>query len=124
LISKGCKLVGCGSAVPNRQISNHDLAQIIDTSDEWISSRTGIRNRRILTGKETLTGLAVEAAQKALQMAELEPYDVDLILNCSSTPESLFGGAAVVVQPCELLIDSTFEPKEYSGTSTELVAKR
>ncbi|GKE21906.1 3-oxoacyl-[acyl-carrier-protein] synthase III, chloroplastic-like protein, partial [Tanacetum coccineum] len=49
LISKGCKLVGCGSAVPNRQISNHDLAQIIDTSDEWISSRTGIRNRRILT---------------------------------------------------------------------------
>ncbi|GKB72293.1 3-oxoacyl-[acyl-carrier-protein] synthase 3 A, chloroplastic-like protein [Tanacetum coccineum] len=96
LISKGCKLVGCGSAVPNRQISNHDLAQIIDTSDEWISSRTGIRNRRILTGKETLTGLAVEAAQKSLQMAELEPDDVDLILNCSSTPESLFGGAAEV----------------------------
>nr|GFA15831.1 3-oxoacyl-[acyl-carrier-protein] synthase 3 A, chloroplastic-like isoform X2 [Tanacetum cinerariifolium] len=80
----------------NGKISNHDLAQIIDTSDEWISSRTRIRNRRILTGKETLTGLAVEAAQKALQMAKLEPDDVDLILNCSSTPESLFGGAAEV----------------------------
>nr|GEW19310.1 3-oxoacyl-[acyl-carrier-protein] synthase 3 A, chloroplastic-like [Tanacetum cinerariifolium] len=85
-----------GAAMENRQISNHDLAQIIHTSDEWISSRTGIHNQRILTGKETLTGLAVEAAQKALQMAKLEPDDVDLILNCSSTPESLFGGAAEV----------------------------
>ncbi|KAI7740698.1 hypothetical protein M8C21_014720, partial [Ambrosia artemisiifolia] len=48
LVSKGCKLVGCGSAVPNTQFSNDDLAKIIDTSHEWISSRTGIHNRRIL----------------------------------------------------------------------------
>ncbi|GJZ85923.1 3-oxoacyl-[acyl-carrier-protein] synthase 3 A, chloroplastic-like protein [Tanacetum coccineum] len=96
LITKGCKLVGCGSALPKRQFSNDDLAKIIDTNDEWISSRTGIRNRRILTDNETLTGLAVEAAQKALQMAEVEADDVDLILFCSSTPEDLFGGAPEV----------------------------
>lgn len=50
LINRGCKLVGCGSAVPTLQISNDDLAKIVDTSDEWISVRTGIRNRRVLSG--------------------------------------------------------------------------
>lgn len=95
-VSKGCKLVGCGSALPNLGISNDDLAKVMDTSDEWISSRTGIRNRRILSGNESLTGLAVEAAQKALQMAEVEPNDVDLILFCSSTPNDLFGGGPTV----------------------------
>ncbi|GKE80800.1 3-oxoacyl-[acyl-carrier-protein] synthase 3 A, chloroplastic-like protein, partial [Tanacetum coccineum] len=65
--------------------------------------------------KETLTGLAVEAAQKALQMAELEPYDVDLILNCSSTPESLFGGAAEVVQPCIFSKDRSIYSYENKG---------
>ncbi|KAI3713328.1 hypothetical protein L1987_71905 [Smallanthus sonchifolius] len=96
LISKGCKLVGCGSAIPNSHFSNDDIAKIVDTSDEWISSRTGIRNRRILTGKENLTGLAVEAAQKALEMAEVKADEVDLILFCSSTPDDLFGGAPEV----------------------------
>ncbi|XP_024993964.1 3-oxoacyl-[acyl-carrier-protein] synthase III, chloroplastic-like [Cynara cardunculus var. scolymus] len=96
LISKGCKLVGCGSGLPNLQVSNEDLSKVMDTSDEWISSRTGIRNRRILSGNESLTDLAVEAARKALQMAEVEPDDVDLILFCSSTPEDLFGGAPMV----------------------------
>ncbi|KAJ9549906.1 hypothetical protein OSB04_022449 [Centaurea solstitialis] len=95
-ISKGCKLVGCGSALPNLQVSNHDLAKIVDTSDEWIFSRTGIRNRRILSGKESMTSLAVEASKKALQMAEVEPDDVDLILLCSSTPDDLLGGASMV----------------------------
>ncbi|KAI7741196.1 hypothetical protein M8C21_007745 [Ambrosia artemisiifolia] len=96
LVSKGCKLVGCGSAVPQLQISNDDLAKIVDTSDEWISTRTGIRNRRVLTGNESLTGLATEAALKALEMAQVEPDDVDLILLCTSTPEDLFGGAPQV----------------------------
>ncbi|KAK9079600.1 hypothetical protein SSX86_001273 [Deinandra increscens subsp. villosa] len=96
LVTKGCKLVGCGSAVPHLQISNDDLAKIVDTSDEWISARTGIRNRRILAGNESLTGLAVEAAQKALEMADVKPDDVDLILMCSSTAEDLFGGAPQV----------------------------
>lgn len=93
LVSKGCKLVGCGSAVPSLQVSNDDLAKIVQTSDEWISARTGIHNRRVLSGKESLTNLAAEAASRALQMAEVDPDDVDLVLMCTSTPEDLFGGA-------------------------------
>ncbi|XP_071697428.1 beta-ketoacyl-[acyl-carrier-protein] synthase III A, chloroplastic-like isoform X2 [Rutidosis leptorrhynchoides] len=93
LVGKGCKLVGCGSALPHLQITNDDLSKIVDTNDEWISARTGIRNRRILTGNESLTGLATEAARKALEMADVEADDVDLILLCTSTPEDLFGGA-------------------------------
>ncbi|KAL0453451.1 UNVERIFIED_CONTAM: 3-oxoacyl-[acyl-carrier-protein] synthase 3 A, chloroplastic [Sesamum latifolium] len=93
LVSRGCKLVGCGSAVPSLQISNDDLSKVVDTSDEWISVRTGIRNRRILSGKDSLTYLAAEAAKQALQMAEVDPDDVDLVLLCTSTPEDLFGSA-------------------------------
>ncbi|KAL0428320.1 UNVERIFIED_CONTAM: 3-oxoacyl-[acyl-carrier-protein] synthase 3 A, chloroplastic [Sesamum latifolium] len=93
LVGKGCKLVGCGSAVPTVKISNDDLSKIVDTSDEWISVRTGIRNRRILSRKDSLIDLAAEAANKALQMAEVDPDDVDLVLLCTSTPEDLFGSA-------------------------------
>ncbi|OAY56674.1 3-oxoacyl-[acyl-carrier-protein] synthase 3 A, chloroplastic [Manihot esculenta] len=93
LISKGCKLVGSGSAVPTLQVSNDDLAKLVDTSDEWISVRTGIRNRRVLAGKDSLISLATEASRKALEMAKVEPDDVDLVLMCSSTPEDLFGSA-------------------------------
>ncbi|KAL8244400.1 hypothetical protein R6Q59_010658 [Mikania micrantha] len=93
LVWKGCKLVGCGSAVPNLVVSNDDLSKIVDTNDEWISVRTGIRNRRVLTGKDRMTGLAVEAAQKALEMANVDPDDVDLVLLCTSTPDDLFGSA-------------------------------
>ncbi|GAB4834224.1 Beta-ketoacyl-[acyl-carrier-protein] synthase III A, chloroplastic [Ancistrocladus abbreviatus] len=93
LVSKGCKLVGCGSAVPKLQISNDDLVKIVETSDEWISVRTGIHNRRILLGKDSLTTLATEAANKALQMAQVAPDAVDLVLLCTSTAEDLFGSA-------------------------------
>uniref|UniRef100_A0A803PM44 beta-ketoacyl-[acyl-carrier-protein] synthase III n=1 Tax=Cannabis sativa TaxID=3483 RepID=A0A803PM44_CANSA len=91
LVSQGCKLVGCGSAVPALKISNDDLSKIVDTNDEWISVRTGIRNRRVISGKDSLTGLSVEAARKALEMAQVDPDDVDLVLMCTSTPEDLFG---------------------------------
>ncbi|KAJ8537048.1 hypothetical protein K7X08_035449 [Anisodus acutangulus] len=93
LVNRGCKLIGCGSAVPALKVSNDDLAKIVDTNDEWISVRTGIHNRRVLAGKDNLTDLAAEAARKALDMAEVDPNDVDLILLCSSTPEDLFGSA-------------------------------
>ncbi|OIW09332.1 hypothetical protein TanjilG_01303 [Lupinus angustifolius] len=93
LVSQGCKLVGCGSAVPSLQISNDDLSKFVETSDEWISTRTGIRRRRVLSGKDSLTNLAAEAARKALEMANVDPDDLDLILMCTSTPEDLFGSA-------------------------------
>ncbi|XP_068306015.1 beta-ketoacyl-[acyl-carrier-protein] synthase III, chloroplastic-like [Pyrus communis] len=96
LASKGCKLIGCGSAVPSLKISNDDLAKVVDTNDEWISVRTGIRNRRVISGKESLTTLAAEAAHKALEMAQVDVDDVDLILVCTSTPDDIFGCAPKV----------------------------
>uniref|UniRef100_P49245 Beta-ketoacyl-[acyl-carrier-protein] synthase III B, chloroplastic n=1 Tax=Cuphea wrightii TaxID=35942 RepID=FABH2_CUPWR len=93
LVSRGCKLVGSGSAMPALQVSNDDLSKIVDTNDEWISVRTGIRNRRVLTGKESLTNLATVAARKALEMAQVDANDVDMVLMCTSTPEDLFGSA-------------------------------
>uniref|UniRef100_A0A7N0U2Y8 beta-ketoacyl-[acyl-carrier-protein] synthase III n=1 Tax=Kalanchoe fedtschenkoi TaxID=63787 RepID=A0A7N0U2Y8_KALFE len=92
-INNGCKLVGSGSAVPSLKISNDDLSKIVETNDEWISVRTGIRNRRVIAGNDSLTGLAVEAARKALEMAQVHPDEVDLVLMCTSTPEDLFGSA-------------------------------
>jgi len=96
VVGRGSKLIGSGSAVPKLVVSNHDLSKLVDTSDEWISSRTGIRNRRILSGDETLTGLAIESSRKALEMAKVKPEDVDLVLMCTSTPDDLFGGAPQV----------------------------
>lgn len=93
LANRGCKLVGSGSAVPSLQISNEDLAKFVETSDEWISVRTGIRNRRVLAGKDSLNTLAVDAAKKALEMAQVDPEEVDLVLLCTSTPEDQFGSA-------------------------------
>ncbi|XP_073525660.1 uncharacterized protein [Phyllobates terribilis] len=92
-VNRGCKLVGCGSAAPKLQISNDDLAKMVETSDEWIAVRTGIRRRHVLSEKESLTALATEAAKNALQMAQVDPDDVDMILMCTSTPEDLFGSA-------------------------------
>ncbi|KAL9242891.1 hypothetical protein vseg_016848 [Gypsophila vaccaria] len=96
LVFKGCKLVGCGSAVPKLQISNDELSKMVETSDEWIATRTGIRNRRVLSGDDSLIAMATEASHKALQMAQLDPDDIDLVLMCSSTPEDLFGSAPQV----------------------------
>uniref|UniRef100_A0A1J3DA21 beta-ketoacyl-[acyl-carrier-protein] synthase III n=1 Tax=Noccaea caerulescens TaxID=107243 RepID=A0A1J3DA21_NOCCA len=93
LVPSGCKLIGSGSAVPSLLISNDDLSKIVDTNDEWIATRTGIRNRRVVSGKDSLIGLAVEAATKALEMAEVVPEDIDLVLMCTSTPDDLFGAA-------------------------------
>ncbi|RAL48466.1 hypothetical protein DM860_005890 [Cuscuta australis] len=95
---KGCRIIGCGSAVPSLRLSNHDLSQFVDTNDEWISTRTGIRNRRVLSGKESLTSLAVEASRKALEMAGVDAGEVDLVLLCSSTPDELFGNAPQIQQ--------------------------
>jgi len=61
----GCKIIGCGKALPERRVTNDELASLVDTSDEWIVSRTGIRERRIAVG-ETATDLGVMAARRAL----------------------------------------------------------
>ncbi|EFJ12688.1 hypothetical protein SELMODRAFT_181394 [Selaginella moellendorffii] len=92
-VGSGTKLIGCGSAVPKQVIHNDDLSKFLDTSNEWILPRTGIEQRRVLSGEETLKGLAVDACKRALEMAKVEPEDLDLILFCTSSAEDTFGGA-------------------------------
>ena len=89
----GMALVGCGSAVPAASISNQQLGERVETSDEWIRSRTGIGARRVAGPDEPLTGLASRAAQLALDHAGWTADDLDLILLATSSPDDLFGTA-------------------------------
>ena len=92
----GCKLVGCGSSVPEAVLSNKDLEQLVETDDEWIATRTGIRKRHILGKHETLSDHAAKASQQALDMAGIAAEDVDLIILATSSPDDLFGSACRV----------------------------
>lgn len=92
----GIAITGSGSAVPNRLLDNSGMSQLVETSDEWISSRTGIRQRHLATPEQSLRSIAAEAAQNALAMAGLSPMDLDLILLATSTPDDLFGTASLI----------------------------
>jgi 3-oxoacyl-[acyl-carrier-protein] synthase-3 len=89
-------MTGCGSAAPVISLNNDGLSQIVETSDEWIASRTGIRARRLSGANESLVGLATTASREAMAMANLDPIDLDLILLATSTPEDLFGTACQI----------------------------
>jgi 3-oxoacyl-[acyl-carrier-protein] synthase-3 len=89
----GIALVGCGSAVPAASVSNQQLSERVDTSDEWIRTRTGIAARRISGPEEPLSALATRAATAALAHAGWNPEDLDLILLATSSPDDLFGTA-------------------------------
>ncbi|GAB4181486.1 MAG: ketoacyl-ACP synthase III [Calditrichia bacterium] len=92
------KIIGVGHHVPERVITNNDLEQWMDTSDEWITERTGIKERRWITeGKETLSGLATEASLKAIKMAGIEVTDIDFIIFASMASDSLFPGGGCYV---------------------------
>ena len=91
-------IVGWGMAVPDNIMTNDDLAAIVETNDEWIVSRTGIKERRIATEKDSTATLAHRAAQKALNEANILPQDIDLIVVATSTPEHVFPSTASVVQ--------------------------
>ncbi|NJL90313.1 MAG: beta-ketoacyl-ACP synthase 3 [Coleofasciculaceae cyanobacterium SM2_1_6] len=89
----GLAIIGCGSATPQEVITNDHLTSLVDTSDEWISTRTGIRSRRVISETESLSQLAHQAAIAALDMAKITPADLDLIILATSTPDDLFGSA-------------------------------
>lgn len=91
-------ITGWGMAVPDRIVTNDELARMVDTSDEWIRSRTGIRERRVAGAKETTASLALQAAQAALEVADISPESIDLIIVATSTPEYVFPATACVVQ--------------------------
>ncbi|MFC1478226.1 beta-ketoacyl-ACP synthase III [Candidatus Margulisiibacteriota bacterium] len=93
------KITGTGSAIPPKRLTNDDLAKIVDTSDEWISTRTGIKARHITDSQTATSDLAVEAAQKALETAGVNAGQIDLIIVATSTPDYLnFPATACVVQ--------------------------
>ena len=85
---------GVGSALPDRVLTNHDLARMVDTSDDWIIERTGIRERRIAGPGETTGSLGIAAAQAALDHAGVAATAIDLIIVATSTPDNTFPATA------------------------------
>jgi 3-oxoacyl-[acyl-carrier-protein] synthase III len=92
----GIAIIGCGSAVPEQILDNSDLSKMVETSDEWIKSRTGIGRRHIASASTSLSQLAAQAAEGAIAMAGITAADLDLIVLATSTPDDLFGSAAKV----------------------------
>lgn len=93
-----CVAIGCGSYLPARVLTNNDLARMVDTSDDWITQRTGIRERHIAADKETTSDLALAAARAALADAKVDAQSIDLIVLATSTPDNTFPATAVAVQ--------------------------
>lgn len=91
-------VIGWGMAVPDRILTNADLEQMVDTNDEWIVSRTGIRQRRIADKSESTATLALKAARRALETTDVAARDIDLIIVASASPEHLFPATACLVQ--------------------------
>ncbi|MCC6828061.1 MAG: ketoacyl-ACP synthase III [Novosphingobium sp.] len=91
-------LIGTGSALPRNAVSNAELAQRVDTTDEWIVERTGIRNRYIAGPDETTGTLATQAGRKAIEAAGIDPGSVDLIVLATATPDQTFPATATIVQ--------------------------
>lgn len=90
-------IIGTGSYLPENRTTNDDMAKLVETSDEWIASRTGIRERRISTGENT-SDLAYEAGKKALANAGLKPEDLELIICATISPDSFMPSVACIVQ--------------------------
>jgi 3-oxoacyl-[acyl-carrier-protein] synthase-3 len=97
-VSRRSVLIGTGSALPARAVSNAELAQKVDTSDEWIVERTGIRNRHIADESETTSALATLAARRAMEAAGVDGSGIDLIVLATATPDQTFPATATRVQ--------------------------
>ena len=92
------RIAGTGSYLPEKVLTNHDLEKMMDTSDDWIQERTGIKRRHIAADNEATSDLALAAANPALDMAGITPEDVDLIIIATTTPDKVFPGVACIVQ--------------------------
>ena len=97
-VARRAVIHGVGSALPKRRVDNAELAAQVDTTDEWIVERTGIRTRYIAGDGETTATLATEASRKALEQAGLEPGDIGLIVLATATPDQTFPSSATRVQ--------------------------
>ncbi|HEY9791123.1 MAG TPA: beta-ketoacyl-ACP synthase 3, partial [Candidatus Obscuribacterales bacterium] len=94
----GTKIIGVGAAVPPNVVTNVDLEKLVETSDDWIETRTGIRSRRVVTDEETCTDLAIGAATDALGFAGIAGDKIDLVIVATSTPDNLYPSTACMVQ--------------------------
>lgn len=92
------RIIGTGSYLPEKILSNSDLATLVETSDEWIQQRTGIRQRHIAADNETTSDLALKASQRALDMAGITPDQLDLIIVATTTPDMVFPSTACLLQ--------------------------
>ncbi|MEQ1833584.1 MAG: beta-ketoacyl-ACP synthase III [Candidatus Eisenbacteria bacterium] len=95
---RGTAITGTGMYVPERILTNHDLAQLVDTNDEWIVERTGIRARRIAAPEQASSDLALIAVRNALAMADVDPMDVDQIVLATTTPDRILPSCACTLQ--------------------------
>ena len=91
-------IIGTGSYVPEKRLTNEDLTKIVDTSDEWITTRTGIKERRIAGKDENTSDMATKAALNAIEQAKISREEIDLILVATATPDMLFPATACFVQ--------------------------
>lgn len=91
-----CRPIGIGHAAPDKIITNVDLESVVDTNDEWIKSRTGIAQRRVLTGDESLRSLGVKASKMALENAGISAEDIDMVICATSSPDDIFGDATAI----------------------------
>jgi len=97
-VAKNAVITGWGMYAPSRVVTNDDLAKFVDTNDEWISSRTGIKERRFAAEGETTSSMSVRAARIALDRAKLRPQDVQLVIVGTCSPDYLFPATACIVQ--------------------------
>ena len=95
---RSCSIVGVGSYVPSKVLTNHDLEKMVDTSDEWITTRTGIKERRLAADNEWTSHMAANAAEKAMKMAGVSAAEIDLIIIATITPDMPFPATACLVQ--------------------------
>ena len=95
---KYARILATGSALPERIVTNADLEKMVDTSDEWIRTRTGIRERRVAADGETTGDLALRAAQQALQDAGVKASDLDMVILGTTTPDLVFPATACLIQ--------------------------
>ena len=92
------RIAGTGSYLPEKVLTNHDLEEMMDTSDDWIQERTGIKRRHIAADGEATSDLALAAANEALDMAGIAADDINLIIIATTTPDKVFPGVACIVQ--------------------------
>ncbi|HJN90013.1 MAG TPA: beta-ketoacyl-ACP synthase III [Verrucomicrobiota bacterium] len=97
-VGRTCSISAVGSYVPEKILTNADLEKIVDTTDDWITTRTGIKERRLAADDEYTSDMAARAAQRALERAEVDPTDVELIILATITPDMPFPATACLVQ--------------------------